>query len=201
VFRIDVPTLINGKLVHIFAAGTEEFRRRVNTDNIISCEIGASSHKSGPLTSHNVKVIGRRNERESQLLDDLCTWCLYSGSTSQEPLFSRRVFSGKQVTFAKLVPKKMALLIKATAASLGFDPKEFANHSLRKGSLTQMRASGCREDESIARGNYAPGSLMPSTTYNHDNTGRGPSGSSSSGIGREVNRLDVQRNSKSARFR
>lgn len=129
VFRLEEPVVIDGKSYTGFFVGTAEFREWVTLSNVTSCEIGVESHKAGVVASHNVKVINRRNDRES----DLFEWCVRSKSTSQEPLFSPWVFLGHKVTQNKLTPKMMATLIKTTAQGLGLDEKEFANHSCRKG--------------------------------------------------------------------
>ncbi len=200
-FRLEEPVIIEGECHTGFLAGSSEFRRWVTLSNVVSCEIGVASHKTGAAACHNVKVIARRNERESELLDDLFEWCIRSGSTSQEPLFSRRVFSGREVTYKKLTPKMMASLIKNTAQGLGLDGKEFSNHSLRKGAVTQMKRSGCRREETNSRGNYSKDSVLVDTVYNHDNTGRGPTGASSSSGSQDVTVADVRRHSKTARFK
>jgi hypothetical protein len=94
----------------------------------------------------------------------------------------------------------LATLIKDTAQELGLDEKEFANHSLRKGAVSQMKASGCPREETNARGHYSCESILVNTVYNHDNTGRGPTGASSSSGGRDLTLEDVRRHSKTARF-
>jgi hypothetical protein len=70
-FRLEEPVVINGKSHFGFSASTTEFRKWVTLSNVTSCEIGTASHKPGAIASHNVKVIARRNDRESELLDDL----------------------------------------------------------------------------------------------------------------------------------
>jgi hypothetical protein len=199
-FRLEEPVVINGRSHTGFTAGSAEFRRWVTLSNVMSCEVGVASHKAGAIASHNVKVIARGNERESELLDDLFEWCLRSGSTAQEPLFSRRVFTGREVTYKKLTPKMLSTLIKDTARGLGLDEKEFANHSLRKGAVTQMNRTGCRREETNSRGNYSKDSVLVNTVYNHDNTGRGPTGASSLSGSKDITVADVRRHSKTARF-
>lgn len=198
--RLEEPVVINGESHAGFLAGSAEFRQWVTLINVVSCEIDVASHKTGAVACHNVKVIARGNERESELLDDLFEWCIRSGSTSQEPLLSRWVFTGHEVTHKKLTPKMMASLIKDTAQGLGLDGREFANHSLRKGAETQMRRSGCRREETNSRGNCSKDSVLVDTVYNHDNTGRGPTGASSSSGSQDVTVADVRRHSKTARF-
>jgi hypothetical protein len=199
-FRLEEAVVVDGVSRSGFAAGTAAFRKYVTLSNVISCEIGVASHKAGAIASHNVKVIKRGNDRESELLDDLFEWCFRSGSTSQEPLLSRRVFTGREISHKKLTPKMLATLIKDTAQELGLDEKEFANHSLRKGAVSQMKASGCPREETNARGHYSRESILVNTVYNHDNTGRGPTGASSSSGGRDLTLEDVRRHSKTARF-
>jgi hypothetical protein len=200
-FRLEEPVIIDGEPHTGFLAGSAEFRQWVTLSNVVSCEIGVASHKTGAVACHNVKVIARGNERESELLDDLFEWCVRSGSTSQEPLLSRWVFTGQEVTHKKLTPKMMANLVKSTAEGLGLDGREFANHSLRKGAVTQMRRSGCRREETNSRGNYAKDSVLVDTVYNHDNTGRGPTGASSAAGSQDLTVADVRRHSKTARFK
>jgi hypothetical protein len=200
VFRLEEPVVVDGKAHSGFQAGSVEFRKWVTLSNVASCEIGVASHKTGAAASHNVKVIARGNDRESELVDDLFEWCIRSGSTSQEPLLSRRVFTGYEITHKSLTPKMMATLIKDTAQGLGLDRKEFANHSLRKGAVTQMKRSGCRREETNSRGNYSKASVLVDTVYNHDNTGRGPTGASSSAGSKDITVADVRRHSKTARF-
>jgi hypothetical protein len=199
-FRLEEAVVVNGRSHPGFLAGTAEFRKWVTLSNVVSCEIGVASHKGGAVKSHNVKVIARRNDRESEFLDDLFEWCFRSGSTSREPLLSRRVFTGHEVTHKKITPKMMATLIKDTAQGLGLDEKEFANHSLRKGAVTQMNASKCLREETNSRGNYSRESVLVNTVYNHNNTGRGPTGASSSSGSRDITLADVRRHSKTARF-
>jgi hypothetical protein len=200
IFSLEEAVIINGEPCTEFAAGTVEFRKYVTLSNVTSCAIGVASNKSGAVASHNIKVIERRNDRESELLDDVFEWCIRSESTSQEPLLSRRVFTGREISFKKLTPRMMATLVKDTAQGLGLDETEFANHSLRKGAVSQMKASGCLRDKTNSRGNYSRGSVLVNTVYNHNNTGRGPTGASSSSGGRNLTLEDVRRNSKTARF-
>ena len=200
-FRLEEAVLIKGSMCFAVAAGSDEFRRCVVLSNVTSCEIEVASHKSGALDSQSKKVIARTNDRESEFLDDLFEWCQRSGATSREPLFSRRVHTGRKITHKKLHSKMLAEAIKEAAVALDMDPTEFSNHSLRKGAVTQMNAYGCSREETKARGNYSKNSIMIDTVYNLNNTGRGPLAASSSEQGREVTREDVLRQAKSARFR
>ena len=106
-------------------------------------------------------------------------------------MFGRQVNTGKATTYKKLTPKMLAM---------DMDPKEYANHSLRKGAVTQMNAYGCTREETKARGNYSKESILVDTVYNHNNTGRGPTAASSSALGRDITREDVYKQSKSARL-
>ena len=75
----------------------------------------------------------------------------------------------------------------------GLDPKEFGTHSLRHGMVTQMHAFGMSLQETNARGNYARYSTLALTTYNGDDTGRGPLAASAAGTGRRVGVKDIER--------
>ena len=141
---------------------------------------------------HAVKVIARRTERESDLLDDFFEWCLNSGALAEEPVFGRQVNTGKATTYKKLTPKMLATVIKGAAVAMDMDPKEYANHSLRKGAVTQMNAYGCTREETKARGNYSKESILVDTVYNHNNTGRGPTAASSSALGRDITSSSVR---------
>ena len=198
VFRVEDPIEVRGVMRYSFKAGTDDFKQYAKLDNVVSCDIGVASHKSGVV--HAVKVIARRTERESDVLDNFYEWCSNSGALAEEPVFSRRVNTGKAITYKKLTPKMLATVIKGAAVAMGMDPREYANHSLRKGAVTQMNAYGCSREETKARGNYSKESILVDTVYNHNNTGRGPTAASSSANGRDITREDVYKQSKSARL-
>jgi hypothetical protein len=84
-------------------------------------------------------------------------------------------------------------VLKEILEEAGLDPAEFAFHSLRRGSVTQMNAHGIGREEANARNNYAKKSIMVQAVYNSNDTGRGPLASSNSGIGRRVGAKDIQR--------
>ncbi len=88
-FRLEEAVVINGRSHFGFFAGTVDFRKWVTLSNVVSCEIGAASHKPGALASHNVTVIAQRNDGESELRGDLFEWCIRSGSSSHEPILHR----------------------------------------------------------------------------------------------------------------
>ena len=84
-------------------------------------------------------------------------------------------------------------VIKGYAELAGLDPKEFGTHSLRHGMVTQMHAFGIELQETNVRANYGLDSTLALTTYNGDDTGRGPLAAHASGKGRRIEAVDVRR--------
>jgi hypothetical protein len=74
----------------------------------------------------------------------------------------------------------------------GLPPNYFSAHSLRKGSITHMRAQGATEDDRRDRGNYTAGSQVMNTTYDYA-TGLGPLASNNLEGGREPTLTDFKR--------
>jgi hypothetical protein len=80
--------------------------------------------------------------------------------------------------------------IKKTCASNGLPPDYFSAHSLRKGTITHMRAQEATEDDRRDRGNYAAGSTVMNSVYA---TGLGPSASNSLEGGHCLDKKDLKR--------
>ena len=128
------------------------------------------------------------------MLEDLVTWVLHSGTGPTDPVFSRWTqFPGKPRSMKLCTGAMVTNVLKEFVEKAGLDPSEFAFHSLRSGSVTQMNAHGLGWEEANARGNYAKKSIMVQTVYNSNDTGRGPLASSNSGIGRRVGAKNIQR--------
>jgi hypothetical protein len=70
-------------------------------------------------------------------------------------------------------------------------PNYLSAHSLRKGSITHMRAQGVTEDDRRDRWNYAAGSQVINKTYDYA-TGLGPLASSNFEEGHEPTLTDVK---------
>ena len=135
---------------------------------IIECRAqGASSKGKAVLKA---KLIGRRSQEEAQFLDDLVLFLMKSNSKGSDELFSFREGSGAR---RALRGRTVRDEIKAACKVRGLPPALFSSHSVRKGAITHMRASGATEDDRRDRGNYAPGSQVMNQTYDYA-TGLGP---------------------------
>jgi integrase len=97
-----------------------------------------------------------------------------SGSLPGDELFSYRMANGSKYTLrAKTVRQEL----KTQCFLAGLPPDYFSSHSLRKGAITHMRATGASEDDRRDRGGYAPNSQLMHSTYDYA-TGLGPLASS-----------------------
>ena len=154
---------------------------------VIECRAQGASSKAKAVVK--AKLIGRRSEEESQFLDDLVVFLTKSGARGSDELFSYRQGSGaKTVLKGRTVRNE----IKDACEMRGLDPIFFSSHSIRKGAITHMRASGATEDDRRDRGNYAPGSQVMNQTYDYA-TGLGPLAANSLSGGRKPTIVDVQR--------
>lgn len=136
--------------------------------SITECRALAASSKGKRVTK--AKLIARRSAIESQFLDDLARFVILSGSRSGDELFSFRKEGGAKLCLrARTVRQEL----KNQCSLQGLPPDHFSSHSLRKGAITHMRATGASEDDRRDRGGYADGSQLIHTTYNYA-TGLGP---------------------------
>ena len=192
-FWLFTPINVGGESRQAIRAGTDLMRNLVTVSNVQSIEVKAVTHKTGLIRAH--KIVGRRSQEEVTLLEDLVTWCLRSGAGANDPVFSRVAwFPNKKAPSLKMCkPSMISSVIKSYAALAGLDPTEFGTHSLRHGMVTQMHAFGMSREETNARGNYARDSTLTQTTYNGDDTGRGPLAASAAGLGRRVGVKDIER--------
>lgn len=141
---------------------------------IVACEVEASTHKGGALSKK--KLIGRRSSEESQWLDDLVVWLVYSKLAAEDLIFTRykaKTVGGK--VFKKRLSAEMVRgAVKGMAINAGFPPDRFSAHSLRKGGMSQMRGLGASSDDRRDRGNYADGSNVYDTVYDYSTVALGP---------------------------
>jgi hypothetical protein len=135
---------------------------------VLECRVQTASSKGKAVIKP--KLIGRRSVAESQLLNDLVLWVVRSGACGTDELFSIREASRQKIS---LRGRTVRDEIKITCRALNLPPNYFSSHSLRKGGITHMRASGATEDDRRDRGNYAPGSQVMNSTYDYA-TGMGP---------------------------
>ena len=191
-FHLFDPVTINNEAVQAIRGGTSWFRSYVKVDNVEECCVKGITHKTGLIRAG--KRIQRRTVEEEELLEDLVEWVTYSGSGPEDPLFSRYTqFPGKPRMLKACTGKMVAKVIKEFVEKAGLSPREYAFHSLRKGCITQLNAFGVELEEANARGNYARTSVMVQTVYNQNDTGRGPSAASGSGVGRRMGVEDAQK--------
>lgn len=139
------------------------------------------SQKTGEVVK--TKFIGRRTPNEVQFLGDLTEWVVNSGVTPSEELFSRCVNVRGKPSRKRLMARAIRSFVKKVAEEAGLDPRYFSAHSLRKATITHMRAVGASMDDMRDRANYAGGSEMPRTTYDYSSLGHGALSSSAIGGG------------------
>jgi integrase len=170
VFLLSTPIEENGNTVYRLRGGDKRLAGQMS-NNVIMCDVQASSHKMGSLKK--AKCIGRRSKEESQWLDDLIEWTIKADLIGTDPLFSRpsehppgsrKFLTGKMIRTA----------VKVAVASAGLPPIFFSGHSLRKAMYTHMRAAGCSIDDRRDRGNYAEGSNVGDQVYDYAGLGHGP---------------------------
>jgi hypothetical protein len=97
----------------------------------------------GKITT-KAKLIGRRSVAESEFLDDLIEFIVCAGGSGDEELFGFRKQDGSRtVLTARSVRDEMMDI----ASRNDLPPNCFSAHSLRKGSITHMRAQGVMEGQ------------------------------------------------------
>jgi hypothetical protein len=154
---------------------------------IAECRVFGVSSK-GKITT-KAKLIGRRSAAESDFLNNLIEFVVRAGGKGDEELFGFRKQDGQRVV---LTAKSVRDEMKDIAPRNGLPPNYFSAHSLRKGSITHMRAQGATEDDRRDRGSYAAGSQVMHTTYDYA-TGLGPLASNELDRGREPTLTEVKR--------
>ena len=140
----------------------------LSLQQVIECRAQGASSKGKAIVK--AKLIGRRSLEEAQFLEDLVQFLMKSNAKGTDELFSYREGPGDRKA---LRGRTVRDEVKAACAIRGLPPALFSSHSLRKGSITHMRASGVTEDDRRDRGNYAPGSQVMNQTYDYA-TGLGP---------------------------
>lgn len=159
----------------------------VNRPQVLECSVLGASSK-GKVTV-KAKVIGRRSTEEEQFLEDIIDFVLNSGAKGDEELFSFRTKGGSRVI---LRGKEVRVNVKNVCKEKGLPPLRFSSHSLRKATITHMRAMGASEDDRRDRGSYSAGSQVMNNTYDYA-TGLGPSASNSLVGGHKPTIEDVKR--------
>jgi hypothetical protein len=154
-------------LTFVLANGTSITGSGLRTEglafgDVVECRALAASSKGKAVVK--AKVLGRRSPEETEYLEDMMLFISRSRSKGSDELFSYRKADGRKfVLRARTVRQE----IKAEAVSAGLPPDLFSSHSLRKGSITHMRATGASEDDRRDRGGYAPNSHIMHETYDY----------------------------------
>jgi hypothetical protein len=89
--------------------------------------------------------LGRKSDKEIQLLEDLIDWCRISGVKEGDPFLSRYLTKGGRVTHKRLTRNMVSTALKVVATAFGFNEVHFAPHGLRIGAATAGKAKGGRE--------------------------------------------------------
>lgn len=153
---------------------------------IMECRaLGTSSKGKVPVKP---KIIARRSAEEGQLLEDLATYAIKSGSSEGKELFSFHKRDGTEVPLSSRAVRNE---LKDTCVRNGLPPDYFSSHSLRKGGITHMRATGATEEDRRDRGNYSAGSQVMNQTYDYA-VGLGPLASNCLPGGRRLGLRDVK---------
>ena len=147
--------------------------------------LGTSTKTKVPVKP---KHIGRRSVEETQFLEDIAMYVTKSGATGNEELFTFRKQDGTEVALRSRTVRDE---LKQTCKNHGLPPAYFSSHSLRKGAITHMRATGASEEDRRDRGNYSAGSQVMNQTYDYA-VGLGPLASNSLPGGRRLGLRDVK---------
>ena len=107
------------------------------------------------------KLLDRRTEDESQLLEDLVEWMWRSGTMDNDELLTRYVGSHRRST----TRKDASTALKAGAMAIGLNPSNYSSKSLRNGLATVAHEADMPDDELNARGGWTRGSKVPKLFY------------------------------------
>ena len=113
------------------------------------------------------KLLERRTQAESQLLDDLIEWMMKSGTLDDDELLTRYHGELRRST----TRKDATTALKAGAESAGKDPQKYSSKSLRGGLATLARQTNMPDDELNTRGGWAIGSKVPRQFYTSSGKG------------------------------
>jgi hypothetical protein len=164
----------------------------IEVSNVLTLEVSALTHKVGQINTS--KRITREGEEQEQFLEDMVEFMKNSGATVGNPLFSRTVeqANGRRTT-KRCRPEMITKAIKAEVVRQGLCPDLFSFHSLRKGTITHMKAMRVERAQILARGNYSEKSVMTETVYNYDSSGIGPLGAMAGKSGKQPTKEDIAR--------
>lgn len=149
-------------------------------------------HKKTRTYIENPKVIARRTDEESMVLDDLLEWFKHSSVKEGDELLTRYSHEGKRKV---VIRKDVRNAIKEAVSGLGLPSEHFSTKSLRSGFSTHASANGMSGVDVNRRGGWVEGSNVPGQHYIRQMQTRGAfalprsaSGEQNHGI-QEINRM------------
>ena len=126
-------------------------------------KVTGKTSKGRNTSTVNVDTIMRRTPAESQVVDDLCDWVMWSGVKQNDPFFTRYdPLSGSRKVVTR---KEVTQEIKGCARRRGMPEGLFCTRSLRKGYATHSKAVGVAREDMLARGAWSDRSTVPETHY------------------------------------
>jgi hypothetical protein len=190
--HLKESVIVDGQATTRIRGGDGVSMAAVVVTNVSSLEVRALTHKVGQINTS--KRVTREGEEQEQFLEDLVEFMKNSGAVQGSPLFSRTVRQGNgRWTTKRCRPEMVTKAIKKEVERQGLCPDLFSFHSLRKGSVTHMKAIGIDRAQILARGNYSEKSAMTETVYNYDSSGIGPLGAMAGNSGKQPTREDIAR--------
>jgi len=83
-----------------------------------------------------------REGHTRELFEDMVSWCIRSGQIKDDLFFSRRAWTGQEVTMKKLTSRLYNEAIKRVAVSFGFNSRNFSGTSIRMASSNTLELFG-----------------------------------------------------------
>jgi len=111
----------------------------------------------------DIKTIARRSRIESQVVDDLCHWVVYSGVLEEDEFLAR--YDPKTGRRKVITRSEITKTVKMLARMYGLPEALFSSKSLRKGFATQSAATAVNSDELKQRGGWSKTSRVPEKHY------------------------------------
>ena len=108
------------------------------------------STNSGVVTNRNASFVGRNNEDESQLLEDIVQWVLCVEIPTNGKLFSWKSGSGSKTLTRREISDRM----KSIGEKHGIPAHRICPTSLRKGFATSSSFNGMTDQQLQATGNW-----------------------------------------------
>jgi hypothetical protein len=170
----------------------------ITVSNVLTLEVSALAHKVEQINTS--KRITRQGEEQEQFLEDLLDFMKNSGAVRGAPLFSRTVKQANRRWTTKRCRPEMVMQTgdgnegnQGRGGAQGSMLRSLSFDSLRKGTVTHMKAMRVERAQILARGNYSEKSVMTEAVYNYDSSGIGPLGAMAGKSGNQPTREDIAR--------